>query len=522
MQAPGVVSRWKQALVAALFTGPVLLSAATTIASARSGPLGLQPMVRDSFRLGVEWLWFFAVCFAMVHLVRVAAKVKVERLSGAVVNAGLAFVGATGVSIVIAFNDSAAFAANLGKGRASPVQFVTHFAAPGTWLADQLFDATVGAPDASAVLKDLLAEDSKVGTSVRDVDGRSVLLTIDRSLNSSLVRLDARGEVDPSFFALGALLHVPGDVVPVSADVVLVDTYDGLMRVERGHGVAPVVLPDATRAALPNTKRPLAFLRARRAVRGALWLAFSYDIVGPEHAGIPLAARISESFEVQGLVRQDQLPAALTRQGDAYESHAISPIALSADGRIAFSIRRGELGRVVVLSPDAKLMRVATLDALAHGTFFGARFVGEDQLVVLWLDWQEQEPRVVAERLDLATGAVTEVKSDVSQKGLVAAGLGAFADGSVLLDAAGGPVFRGVDFGALPERDARLRAGKCGSTLMESHPVVELDDGVLVQTGRRFFAGAAGSTPIAPFLKVRVDGSVDETWNPRLIDRLCR
>ncbi len=117
-------------------------------------------MIRQSFRVGVEWLWFFAVCFAAVHLARFAAKVKVERLSGAVVNAVLAFVGATTVvSIVIAFNDSAAFAANLGKGRGSPVQFVTSFAAPGTWLADQPFDASVGPPDSGAVLKDLLPED---------------------------------------------------------------------------------------------------------------------------------------------------------------------------------------------------------------------------------------------------------------------------------------------------------------------------------------------------------------------------
>lgn len=321
------------------------------------------------------------------------------------------------------------------------------------------------------------------------------------------------------------LLNVPSDVVPLSSDAVLVDTYDGLMRIERGHGVAPVVLPDATLAMLPNTKRPLAFLRARRALHGALWLAFSYDIVGAEHAGIPLAARISERFEVQALLRQEQLPAELIRQTDAYESHAISPIALSADGRLAFSIKRGELGRVVVLSPDAKLERVATLDALAHGDFFSARFVGEDQLVVLLLEWQEHdgamEPRVVAERIELSTGAVTEVKSTVSQKGLIAAGQGSFGDGSVLIDAVGGPVFRAADFGAWPERDARLRAGKCGSTLVESHPVLGLDDGVLVQTGRRFFAGDGGGVPIAPFLKVRVDGSLDETWNPRLIRRLC-
>ncbi len=271
------------------------------------------------------------------------------------------------------------------------------------------------------------------------------------------------------------------------------------------------MLPDATRAVLPNT----AFLRARRALHGALWLAFSYDIVGPEHAGLPLAARISETLEVQAL---------LLRQADAYESHGISPIALSADGRLAFSIKRGELGRVVVLSPDAKLERVATLDALAHGDFFSARFVGEDQLVVL-LEWREHdgemEPRLIAERIDLATGRVTEVKSTVSQKGLVGAGQASFADGSVLIDAVGGPVFRAADFGAWPERDARLRAGKCGSTLVESHPVLGLDDGVLVQTGRRFFAGDGGGVPIAPFLKVRVDGSLDETWNPRLIRRLC-
>ncbi len=54
-----------------------------------------------------------------------------------------------------------------------------------------------------------------------------MLPTIDRSLNSSLVRLDAQGEVDPAFFGLGVLLNVPSDVVPVSSDAVLVDTYDG-------------------------------------------------------------------------------------------------------------------------------------------------------------------------------------------------------------------------------------------------------------------------------------------------------
>lgn len=144
--SPPTTSRAQRWVVTALFAAPVWLGTIATLALASTRPLGLRPIVREGFELGVEWLWFFALSLTLIHVVRRRRGWRPGRLRSAAAHGALAFVGATAIAVVIQLNDGAAFGARLGRARPSPLAFMTGLAAPGTWLADLIFDALVSAP----------------------------------------------------------------------------------------------------------------------------------------------------------------------------------------------------------------------------------------------------------------------------------------------------------------------------------------------------------------------------------------